>query len=205
MVLLFLCAVALVRGEVIVADSFDGTEDQWHGAPLMNDPSSSWSESGGLGANILQSWTGDGGIGAAEFIYQDDSDFTGDWSAMGAEGVKRITFDFYSDSGIADNSPGLVEVYFMDAGTGERWFYHLTPTAGWQAYTVEVNYAYGWYNAFLDNEAGFLSSVQDVGQVGIMVAYQPGVNDQGYGIDDFTLHDVGAETEPDKGSMFLFR
>lgn len=207
---LVVCGVVFAvaaQGAVIVQDYFDGGEGAWLDLPDGPDPNSSWADTGGLGADIHQSSTGDGGgAGGFEYVYTIDSDFTGDWTAMGPnDGIKQIQLDFYADSGTGDGSPGSMDLYFSDSG-GQHWFYNVNtegnPYADWGFIAASTDYGAGWYSTDgPDTEAAFLASIQDVDQVGIYLAYQPGVNDQTYGIDNFVLNDAVNVPEP---GTFLF-
>jgi|SaaInl4_150m_RNA_FD_contig_21_1801518_length_2018_multi_5_in_0_out_0_1 hypothetical protein len=198
-----ICAMG-AQGAIIFTDSFDGSQDGWtDGWYGLNDPSPTWGTSGGLGAQILQSSDGDGGPGGAlELLYTSDTDATGDWSAMGQNGIQQITLDFYTEPGIG--APGSLDLYFED-GSGNEWFYNLDSQVsdGWDTLSAALLYGAGWYAPGLGGgtEAQFLAAIQDVAQVGILLGYVGGIDDQEYGLDNFTLDDAVNTPEP---GTFLF-
>ena len=201
------CAIG-AQGAVILGseDNLDGGQDLWQDTPDGLDPNSSWSDAGGLGAQIHQSSTGDGGAGGAfEFVYTTDSDFTGDWAAMGSDGVKQIKFDFYREPGLG-GTPN-VEVYFEDAVSGAIWYYQLSGEIadGWGSYSVPVDFGAGWYSPGPPLGGGtqgdFLSSIQTVQEVGFYLGYVAGEDDQTFGFDDFLFDDAVNTPEP---GTFLF-
>lgn len=149
---------------------------------------------GGLPAVTISG--GQAGPGVIDsLIYRDEttsSDITGNWNSMpfpgGNDAVRSIEFNFYSD-GTA--YPGNLSIYF-GAG-GETWFYDVTPpsSSGWNSYYANVRFSDGWYLADGSedgDESQFLSDLGSVDQAGIRINFATGVENQLYGINDYTLN-----------------
>jgi hypothetical protein len=119
------------------------------------------------------------------------STFNGNYAATGVSplNVQSIRFDFYTDSKSLNNLPASLELFFVNGAT--VWRYNLLLSA--------VNAAVGWnsiaINTFASNPLG------SVDEIGIMIGYQPNINGQVYGIDNFRLDSEIMVPEPEEYAM----
>jgi len=195
-------------GGVIFIDEFDSSEDAWSAAlgPMSGDPGTTWSDGDWGGRTVNHGTTStDADPLEREYVFTADSDATGDWLHTGQHGnrtVRQLQFDFYADSGVGNDGPAKLELFFRDTG-GQHWFHDLGSIAGgWSdSLYVEVAYNY-WYSIDgPDAESDWLASLGAVDQVGIYLTYQPGNPTQTYAIDNYMLRDDVIVPEP---STFLF-
>jgi len=118
----------------------------------------------------------------------------------GDDTVRRIVFDFYSET----TNAGLLRLYFIGGASDYVWYYDLTPTVlGWHTYEANMlaeGPFGGWYSP-AQGASGLLNStlwndLATVDEVGIYLAYQPNFENQIYGIDNFELNDEYHTPEP---------
>ena len=151
----------------------------------------------------------DGVVG--DKVFTTAAGFTGDYTpgAVPAHvallGVQSIKFDFYSAVTGPFGKPSYLDLYFHSSVAGGIWRCNVLPSinVGWS--TLSVNLASGgapgpWYSMNGRTSSDWLSDLAAVDEIGFMINYQPGVADQIYGIDNFSLDDV-AVPEPEEYAM----
>ncbi len=150
--------------------------------------------------NVLRITRSSGGGVERDFVFTTTT-LVGNWRNMGGTGdgvVRSITFDFYAGAGGSVDYPAGLRLYFK-ADSGNVWYFTFDVTtipSGWGSYGANINpyspYApySGWWWSTTGEISDWEYDFQNVTEVGIWLAYQPGYVNQIYALDNFTLHDT---------------
>jgi hypothetical protein len=118
----------------------------------------------------------------------------------GGLGIQSIQFSFYSDAGRDNNLPAALELYFMSGGA--IWRYNILPSlgsgGGWSSVFANIN-SPSWFS-YTRDAGDFAFDLTSVDEIGAIITYQPNLNGQVYGIDNFSLNDIPVP-EPEEYAM----
>jgi hypothetical protein len=185
-----------MRGAIIDEETWaDGTVPPW---TSTNSPGRNAAPYGTLNASAgwLQISGGSGQEALKEDYIYTSTDLIGNYRPyLGGTNVYSVFFDFYASNGIPDN----LSLYFR-SGTN-TWYYDIsTIYGGWWNYGVYLNQAEGWYGS----SSTFLTDLNAVDEIGIVLLYQWNTGGQVYGLDDFQLSDYIPVPEPGTWTVLGF-
>lgn len=194
------CAVAAVGAPIVgyVEDVDTDSMANWTAVNAFTGlPPSKGSDDGDQsvgGENALQITADTSGsfLTFRDRVY-DATDLVGDYTAIGT-GVKRIHFDFYSQTSTA----GAVNLFIQD-GTYIWYspFGNLGP--GWSERNMNLDWTLGSWSPGAGTPAGegaFLAALQSVDAVGLEFSYRINEASQVFAIDNFWLDDEFMVPEP---------
>jgi hypothetical protein len=187
-----LLSVLSASAAVITEDTWTaaGSLDGWSGTASPRPPGGTAfaTLTNTAGFLSITGGTNSGGPPEVDFIGEAGGNLAGN---LAYTNVGAIQFSFLANANGTNDLPGGLRVYFISSSTNITWYYDIpSVSAGWNTYYANMNFS-GWYNTQgYFTESYFDSSLLDVDEVGIVLQYQGGVDNEIYGLDNFQLLDA---------------